>query len=50
LPLDLVTLFPNDRGEHVPLFGARVDQLPHPRDLHLLHDHHQQQSDSGDSE
>jgi hypothetical protein len=50
VPLDLVPLFPYDRGESVPLFDACVDQLRHPCDLHLLHDDHEKQSKNSDGE
>jgi len=56
VPLDLVPLFPDDGCEHVSFLGAYVDQLLHlsdfrlhPTNLHLLHDHHQEQSYDGDN-
>jgi hypothetical protein len=42
VPLEKVSQFAYDRGQLVLFVHACVDQLPHPSDLHLLDDHHQE--------
>jgi hypothetical protein len=48
--LETVSLFAYDRGELVHVYRRCVDQSPHPPDLHLLNDHHQEESEDGDDE
>ena len=49
VPLDVVSLFADDRGQLVPFYQMSVDLLTHlldlrllASDLHLLDDHHQE--------
>ena len=44
VPLAKVLEFAYDLGQFIPFFRSSVERLPHPSDLHLLDDHHQEES------